>query len=81
MTMDRRSGVHHGGRARTFRSEGLRMISVPFRKLPEFFQALEEMDWELIAFRDDEESKAELKRRMAHWQDMADAIGGTCDLR
>ena len=57
------------------------MIAVPVQKLPEFFQALEEMDWELIAFREDEESKAELARRMAHWQEMAKETGSEVDLK
>ena len=49
--------------------------------MPEFFQALEEMDWTLIAFREDEESKKELARRMAHWQEMAKATGTKVDLK
>jgi len=75
------TGLYHGLKRRKAYPEGLRMISIPYRKHPEFFTALEEMDHTLIAFREDEESKKELARRMAHWQDMADAIGGTCDLR
>ena len=57
------------------------MIAVPFGKLPEFFRALEEMDWTLIAFREDEDSRAELARRMAHWQEMAKADGSRMDLK
>lgn len=56
------------------------MIAVPFQKLPEFFTALEEMDWTLIAFREDEESRADLQRRMDHWQEMAAAVGSHVDL-
>ena len=52
-----------------------------YQKIPEFFYALENMDWTLIAFREDEESKAELKRRMDHWQEMARATGTRVDLR
>ena len=33
--------------------------------------ALEEMPWELIAMKEDPESKAELKRRMDRWQEMS----------
>ncbi|MBR2521000.1 MAG: DUF169 domain-containing protein [Oscillospiraceae bacterium] len=75
------TGFYHGLKRRKAYPQGLRMISVPFRKLPEFFQALEEMDWELIAFRDDEDSKAELKRRMDHWQELAEITGTRCDLK
>ena len=57
------------------------MIAVPFQKIPEFFYALEHMDWTLIAFREDEESRAELARRMQHWQDMAAELGSRVDLR
>ncbi len=39
------------------------------------------MDWTLIAFREDEESKAELKRRMQHWYEMAETVGSTVDLK
>lgn len=59
---------------------GLRMISIPYQKLPEFFAALGEMDWTTIAFREDAESKRELQRRMEHWQEMARASGTEVDL-
>ncbi len=74
------TGFYHGLKRRHIYPEGLRMISVPYQKLTEFEQALTEMDWELIAFRDDEESRAELSRRMEHWQRMAESYGGTCAL-
>ena len=38
------------------------------------------MPWTAIAFREDEESKAELKRRMDHWQEMAQELNSTVDL-
>ena len=47
------------------------MIAVPFQKIDELFLSLDQMDWTLIAFREDEESKAELARRQEHWQEMA----------
>lgn len=75
------TGFYHGLKRRKAYPAGLRMISIPYQKMPEFFQALEEMDWTLIAFREDEESKAELAKRMAHWQEMAKAIGSTVDLK
>ena len=75
------TGFYHGLKRRKAYPAGLRMIAVPFQKFPEFFQALEEMDWTLIAFREDEESRAELKRRMDHWQEMARETGTPMDLR
>lgn len=75
------TGFYHGLKRRKAYPEGLRMISIPYQKMPEFFQALDEMDWTLIAFREDEESKAELARRMAHWQEMAKATGTKVDLK
>lgn len=75
------TGFYHGLKRRKAYPAGLRMIAVPFQKIPEFFYALENMDWTLIAFREDEESKAELARRMQHWQDMAADLGSTVDLK
>lgn len=75
------TGFYHGLKRRKLYPEGLRMISVPYQKLPEFEKALGEMDWTLIAFRDDEESRADLAKRMAHWQEMAATYGGTVDLK
>ncbi len=75
------TGFYHGLKRRKAYPPGLRMIAVPFQKMPEFFQALEEMDWTLIAFREDPESRAELARRMAHWQEMAAADGSPMDLK
>ena len=75
------TGFYHGLKRRKAYPAGLRMISIPFPKFPEFFQALNEMDWTLIAFREDEESRTELAKRMAHWQEMAEEIGGHVDLK
>lgn len=75
------TGFYHGLKRRKTYPAGLRMISIPYQKMPEFFTALEEMDWTLIAFREDEESKEELKRRMDHWQEMARESGSTVDLK
>jgi len=38
------------------------------------------MDWTLIAFREDEESKAQLAKCIQHWQDMVAEIGSHVDL-
>lgn len=75
------TGFYHGLKRRKIYPEGLRMIAVPYQKLPEFERALAEMDWTLIAFRDDEESKKDLANRMAHWQELAENYGGTVDLK
>lgn len=75
------TGFYHGLKRRKIYPEGLRMISVPYQKLPEFEKALGEMDWTLIAFREDEESQKDLEKRMAHWQEMAASYGGKCELK
>lgn len=75
------TGFYHGLKRRGAYPAGLRMISIPYQKLPEFFSALGSMDWTLIAFREDPESKKELKRRMDHWQEMARESGSIVDLR
>lgn len=75
------TGFYHGLKRRKIYPAGLRMIAIPFQKQPEFFASLEQMDWTLIAFREDEQSKADLAKRMAHWQEMASATGSTVDLR
>lgn len=75
------TGFYHGLKRRKAYPAGLRMLAVPYQKIPEFFFALEHMDWELIAFREDPESKADLKRRMDHWQEMAAETGSHVDLR
>lgn len=74
------TGFYHGLKRRKTYPEGLRMISVPFQKIPEFETALSEMDWTLIAFREDDASRADLAQRMEHWQKMAASIGSTVDL-
>lgn len=75
------TGFYHGLKRRKTYPAGLRMIAIPFQKIDEVTTALEQMDWTLIAFRDDEESKEELQRRMAHWQDMAKELNSHVDLK
>ena len=75
------TGFYHGLKRRKAYPAGLRMISIPFQKIDEVVQALDEMPWTAIAFREDEESKAELKRRMDHWQEMAKELNSTVDLK
>lgn len=74
------TGYYHGLKRRKTYPAGLRIIAIPFQKIDEVVTALEQMEWTPIAFREDEESKAELKRRMDHWQDMAVELGCTVDL-
>ena len=75
------TGLYHGLKRRKTYPPGLRMISIPFNKFPEFFRALDEMDRTLIAFREDEESKARLAARMKHWQELAEELNVKEDLR
>lgn len=62
------TGMHHGMKRRGTYPPGLHIIAIPYQKLDEVIRALDEMEWVPIAFRDDEESKQELARRMASWQ-------------
>ncbi len=62
------TGMHHGLKRRKVYPEGYLIISIPFQKLGEVAQALSEMDWRLIAMREDEESKRTLAERMENWQ-------------
>ena len=59
------TGMHHGMIRRKVYPAGLCIISIPFQKIDEVVKALGEMDWELIAMKEDEESKAELARRLS----------------
>ena len=68
------TGLHHGMSRRKVYPEGLTVISVPYQKLDELVLALREMDWELIAFRDTEEDRQELTRRMRRWNEFAREI-------
>ena len=65
------TGLGHGMRRRKVYPAGRMLISIPYQKLNEVIQALDEMPWNLIAMQEDEESKAELKRRMDAWQKMS----------
>ena len=65
------TGLGHGMRRRKIYPAGWMLISVPYAKLSEMIEALGQMDWELIALKEDEESKAELRARMDRWQEMS----------
>ena len=64
------SGMHNGLKRRKIYPSGLHIISIPYQKLGEVVEALGEMDWVPIGFREDEQSKAELRARMDHWQEI-----------
>lgn len=74
------TGFYHGLKRRKAYPPGMRMIAIPFQKIDEVVLALEQMPWITIAFREEEESREELKRRMDHWQDMAAECNSTVDL-
>ena len=65
------TGMHHGMKRRKTYPAGRHIIAIPYQKINEVVQALEEMPWELIAMKEDPESKAELKARMDRWQTMS----------
>ena len=65
------SGLGHGMRRRKVYPSGRMLISIPFAKLSEVIEALGQMDWDLIAMKEDEKSKAELRARMDKWQEMS----------
>lgn len=75
------TGFYHGLKRRKAYPAGLRMIAIPFQKIDEVVQALDEMDWVPIAFREDEESRQELQRRMDGWQEMARELNSHVDLK
>ena len=65
------SGLGHGMSRRKVYPAGRMVISIPYTKLSEVVEALGQMDWELLALKEDEQSKAELRRRMDAWQTMS----------
>ena len=65
------SGMGHGMSRRKIYPAGRFVISIPYAKLSEVVEALDQMDWKLLALQEDEESKAEMRRRMDAWQEMS----------
>lgn len=61
------TGMHHGLKRRKTYPAGLHIIAIPYQKLCEFLKSLAEMDWELIAMKEDDESKRILKAKMDEW--------------
>ena len=66
------TGLGHGMRRRGVYPSGRFMISIPYGKIDAVVTALDEMRWDLIALSDDEQDKAELKRRMDSWAELSD---------
>lgn len=66
------TGMYHGLKRRKAYPAGLQIIAIPYAKIDEVVTALEQMSWTAIAFREDEESKAEMARRRAGWAAMAE---------
>ncbi len=64
------TGLGHGMTRRKVYPPGRMIITIPYPKIHEVCQALSEMDWVYLSMRDDEESRAELRRRMDKWQEM-----------
>lgn len=75
------TGFYHGLKRRKAYPAGLRIIAIPYQKIDEITTALEEMPWTPIAFREDDQSKADLEQRMNFWQDMASELNCTVDIR
>ena len=65
------TGMGHGMSRRKVYPAGRMIISIPYAKLSEVIEALGQMDWKLLALQEDEESKAEMRRRMDAWQQMS----------
>lgn len=65
------TGLHHGMKRRNVYPAGMHIIAIPYQKLLEVVTALTEMDWELLAMKEDGESKALLAAKMAKWQEMS----------
>ena len=65
------SGMGHGMSRRKIYPAGRFIISIPYAKLSEVIEALNQMDWKLLALQEDAESKAEMRRRMDAWQKMS----------
>ena len=58
------TGMHHGMKRRKIYPPGLHVITIPYQKIPEVCTALCEMDFVPLSMREDEESRAELSRRL-----------------
>lgn len=66
------SGLEHGMARRKVYPHGKMLITIPYQKLDEMVTAMGEMDWKLIAMREDAESKADLEAKMGAWSEKTD---------
>lgn len=66
------TGMYHGLKRRKAYPPGRMIIAIPYTKIDEVVTALDQMPWTAIAFREDEESRAELERRREGWKKMAE---------
>lgn len=69
-----RTGTHFGQRRYGVFPPDYELITIPYQKIREISDALDEMDRVPIALREDEESKAEMARRIAHWSEISDDV-------
>lgn len=65
------TGLGHGMLRRKVYPAGRMIIAIPHAKLSEVVEALGRMDWRLLALREDERGKAEMRRRMDACQEMS----------
>ena len=66
------SGLEHGMARRKVYPHGRMLITIPYQKIDEIVTALYQMDWKLIAMREDEAGKDEMKKRMDGWAEKTD---------
>ena len=65
------TGMHHGMKRRKVYPPGMHIITIPYQKLLEVVTALDEMDWELVAMKEDQQSKDILAKKIANWQELS----------
>ena len=62
------TGMHNGLKKLGIYPPGMHIISIPYQKIQEVIQALGEMDWELLSFKEDPESKAKFQAIRDRWE-------------
>jgi len=68
------TGMHMGLKIKKLYPEGLHILSIPYQKLDEIVNALDEMDPLPINFRTDDESVAREKQLTEYWKSMENDI-------
>ncbi|MGI6217320.1 MAG: DUF169 domain-containing protein [Coriobacteriales bacterium] len=66
------TGLHHGMRTRHVYPAGLHTITIPFNKIDEMVEAMEEMPWELPALSSDPEVRAKANEALKKLSDSSD---------